>query len=124
MRGQPQFDEIGAWSELKLEILKKYAAAYSTILSARTTASFSHVYIDAFAGSGQHVSRATGEFVPGSPLNALAVEPQFREFYLIDIASEKIEYLRELIGARKDVFIYHGDCNEILLKDVFPQSSV
>ena len=47
-----------------------------TILSARTTASFSHVYIDAFAGSGQHVSRATGEFVPGSPLNALAVEPQ------------------------------------------------
>src|ERR1700687_2921521 len=28
MRNQPEFDEIGSWSEIKLEILKKYAAAY------------------------------------------------------------------------------------------------
>jgi three-Cys-motif partner protein len=59
MHGQLQFDEIGDWSELKLEILKKYATAYSTILSAQTKASFSHVYIDAFAGAGQHVSKTT-----------------------------------------------------------------
>lgn len=121
MRGQLQFDEIGNWSELKLEILKKYAVAYSTILSAQTKASLFHVYIDAFAGAGQHVSKTTQEFVPGSPLNALAVQPRFREFQLIDIAPEKIEHLRELIGDRKDVFIYHGDCNEILLRDVFPR---
>ncbi len=120
-RGQLQFDEIGGWSELKLEILKKYAAAYSTILSAQTKASLFHVYIDAFAGAGQHVSKATQEFVPGSPLNALAVQPHFREFHLIDIAPEKIENLRELIGPRKDVFIYQGDCNEILIKNVFPR---
>ena len=121
MGKQLQFDEIGGWSELKLEILKKYAAAYSTILSAQRKASLFHVYIDAFAGAGKHLSKATKEFVPGSPLNALAVQPQFREFYLIDIAREKIENLRELIGPRKDVFIYQGDCNEILLKDVFPR---
>lgn len=121
MGRQLQFDEIGGWSELKLEILKKYAATYSTILSAQTKASLFHVYIDAFAGAGKHLSRATREFVPGSPLNALAVQPQFREFHLIDIAPEKIENLRELIGPRKDVFIYQGDCNEILLKDVFPR---
>src|ERR1700690_1903381 len=120
MRGRLQFDEIGNWSELKLEILRKYAVAYSTILSAQTKASLFHVYIDAFAGAGQHLSKATQEFVPGSPLNALAVQPNFREFHLIDIAPEKIEYLRELIGARNDVFIYQGDCNEILLRDVFP----
>jgi three-Cys-motif partner protein len=120
MGRQLQFDEIGGWSELKLEILKKYAAAYSTILSAQTKASLFHVYIDAFAGAGKHLSKATQEFVPGSPLNALVVQPQFSEFHLIDIAPEKIENLRELIGPRKDVFIYQGDCNEILLKDVFP----
>ena len=121
MGRQLQFDEIGGWSELKLEILKKYAAAYSTILTAQTKASLFHVYIDAFAGAGKHLSKATQEFVPGSPLNALAVQPQFREFHLIDIAPDKIENLRELIGPRKDVFIYQGDCNEILLKNVFPR---
>ena len=121
MAGQLQFDEIGVWSEVKLEILKKYAAAYSTILSAQTKTSLFHVYIDAFAGAGKHLSKTTQAFVPGSPLNALAVQPQFREFHLIDIAPEKIENLKELIGPRKDVFIYQGDCNEILLKDVFPR---
>src|ERR1700736_3116622 len=121
MHGQLQFDEIGGWSELKLEILKKYTAAYSTILSAQRKASLFHVYIDAFAGAGKHLSKATQELVPGSPLNALAVQPQFREFHLIDIAPEKIENLRELIGPRENVFIYQGDCNEILLKNVFPR---
>jgi len=29
-----KFDEIGYWSELKLDIVRKYAAAYSTILTA------------------------------------------------------------------------------------------
>jgi hypothetical protein len=28
-----QFDEIGRWSELKLEIVEKYGAAYTTALS-------------------------------------------------------------------------------------------
>lgn len=121
MGKQLQFDEIGGWSELKLEILKKYAHAYSTILSAQTKTPLFHVYIDAFAGAGEHLSRGTQEFVPGSPLNALAVRPQFREFHLIDIAPEKTENLRELIGPRNDVFIYQGDCNEILLKHVFPR---
>ena len=82
---------------------------------------FFHVYIDAFAGAGQHISKATQELVSGSPLNALSVRPQFREFHLIDIAPEKIENLRELIGHRKDVFLYQGDCNEILRRDVFPR---
>ena len=44
-----QFDEIGIWSEIKLAIIREYAKAYSTILSAQTNARFSHVYIDAFA---------------------------------------------------------------------------
>jgi three-Cys-motif partner protein len=119
MRGQLQFDRIGNWSEIKLEILRKYADAYSTILSAQTKTSFFHVYIDAFAGAGQHISRAKDELVPGSPLNALDVRPPFREYHFIEIAPEKIENLRELIGPRNDVFIHEGDCNKILLSEVF-----
>jgi len=120
MRGKLQFDEIGEWSEVKLEILKKYADAYSRIFSAERQISFFHVYIDAFAGAGKYLSKETRELIPGSPLNALAVQPQFREFHLIDIAPGKIETLRDFVGSREDVFIYQGDCNEILLRDVFP----
>jgi three-Cys-motif partner protein len=120
MRSQLQFDRIGNWSEIKLEIVKKYADAYSTILSAQTKASFYHVYIDAFAGAGQHISKATEEMVPGSPLNAIDVRPPFREYHFIEIAPEKIENLKELVGPRTDVFIHEGDCNNILLSKVFP----
>lgn len=116
-----RFDEIGQWSEIKLEILKEYARAYSTIFSAKRQTPFFHIYIDAFAGAGKHFSKGTQRVVPGSPLNALAVKPQFREFHLIDIAPEKIEALRESVGPRPDVFIYQGDCNEKLLTQVFPR---
>lgn len=115
-----QFDEIGLWSEIKLEIIRQYAEAYSTILSAQTRVRFSHVYIDAFAGAGQHIAKSTQELIPGSPMNALAVEPRFDEFYLIDIKPEKIDNLRRLIGHRTEVHLLQGDCNEILLRDVFP----
>jgi three-Cys-motif partner protein len=121
MADQPQLDRIGYWSEIKLEILKEYAAAYSRILSARRDPSFYHVYIEGFAGAGMHVARATEDFVLGSPLNALNVRPRFREYHLVDIAPEKVQSLRELIGPRDDVLIYQGDCNKILLEEVFPR---
>ncbi len=55
-----------------------------------------------------------------SPLNALNVTPPFDEFYLIDIEAHKIDNLRELIGNRSDVHLFQGDCNVVLLRDVFP----
>lgn len=112
-------DDIGYWSEVKLEIVKKYAAAYSTILSKQR--GFTHWYIDGFAGAGEHKSRASGEMVPGSPLNALAVTPAFKHFFLIDLDGNRVEGLRSMIGDRKDVSLYEGDCNRVLLDDVLPQ---
>ena len=44
-----KFDEIGYWSEIKLDIVKKYAAAYTTILARQECLSFS--YVDGFAGN-------------------------------------------------------------------------
>ncbi len=116
-----EFDEIGYWSEIKLDIVREYASAYSTILASQVNPSLHHIYIDAFAGAGIHLSKANQEFVPGSPLNALNVRPPFREYHFIDIETEKVESLRRLIGDRKDVFFYQGDCNKILLENVFPQ---
>ena len=114
-----KFDEIGVWSEIKLDIIRDYATAYSTILSAQTDPKLHHVYIDAFAGAGVHVSRRTGEFVAGSPVNALSVTPPFREYFLIDINRQKTELLKELTKGRADVHVDEGDSNAILLQKVF-----
>ena len=64
-----QFDEIGYWSEIKLDIIKKYAQAYSKIMAAQPDY-MHHAYVDGFSGPGQCVSRTSGEWLPGSPLNA------------------------------------------------------
>jgi three-Cys-motif partner protein len=117
----PKIDEIGPWSEVKLDILKRYAVEYSKIISNQRDPSFSHAYIDAFAGTGYHLSKTTGEMVLGSPLNALLVQPPFREFHLIDLDGDKIEGLQTVAGGRKDVHFYHGDCNVVLLEEVFPK---
>ena len=119
MKDQFQFDRIGYWSEIKLDIIQEYAAAYSKILA--NNPPLHHVYIDAFAGAGVHLSKVNEGFILGSPLNALSVRPPFRAYHLIDIKAEKLDQLRRLIGRRNDVFLYPGDCNTILLKDVFPQ---
>jgi three-Cys-motif partner protein len=115
------FDEVGYWSEIKLDILREYAAAYSTILAGQQQPSLYHVYIDAFAGAGLHIARSSQELIPGSPLNALAVRPPFREYHFIEIDAIKASGLRELVGDRPDIHIYEGDCNEILLSRVFRQ---
>lgn len=115
-----KYDEIGNWSEIKLEIIKKYANAYSTIMTNNPIIK-KHIYIDAFAGAGMHILRRTGEFVKGSPLNALEVKPSFSEFYLIDLNGGKAEEIKKQIGARPEVNVYTGDANSILLKQVFPK---
>jgi len=114
------FDEIGYWTEVKLDIVREYAGAYSRILAAQRDPQLYHIYIDAFAGAGVNVSRQTGNFVPGSPLNALNVRPQFREHHLIDIDRNKADSLRAITSGRTDVHVYEGDCNALLLEKVFP----
>lgn len=122
MTGPTAYDEIGYWSEVKLDIVREYASAYSRILAAQTRPAFHHLYVDAFAGSGLHLSRTTGEMVSGSPLNALHVEPPFREYHFIDLDKDKAQSLRSLIGQRPEVHVYEADCNEVLLEQIFPRA--
>jgi len=67
------------------------------------------------------LSETTGEMVLGSPLNALLVQPPFREYHLIDMDGDKIAGLNKMIGNRGDVFLHKENCNQILLRDVFPR---
>jgi three-Cys-motif partner protein len=115
-----KYDQIGYWSEIKLEIVKKYASAYSTILASQQFIK-KYLYIDAFAGAGTHISKRTGEFVPGSPMNAMLIEPPFPELHFIDLDGGRAAELQKLAGERTNVYVYRGDCNEILQEKVFPR---
>ncbi|MCK5272647.1 MAG: three-Cys-motif partner protein TcmP [Sedimentisphaerales bacterium] len=118
--GKLKIDEVGYWSEVKLDLVKKYAQAYSTILNKQT--GIQHLYIDGFAGAGVHISRTTGEYIPGSPLNALNIDPPFNEYHFIDLDGKRANSLQDFTEDNDSVKIYEGDCNEILLKDVFPRA--
>ena len=116
-----RLDEIGYWSEIKLDIVKEYAQAYSTVLSKQASIR-RYLYVDAFAGAGLHISRRTGEFIPGSPLNALNITPQFTEYHFIDLDGGKAKHLRQLASDNPRVTVHEGDCNSILLDEVFPRA--
>jgi three-Cys-motif partner protein len=119
-----EYDEIGIWSEVKLAIIKEYCAPYATILDSirrKSAPSLKWTYIDAYAGPGYHLSKTTGETVEGSPLIALSVKPAFSEYHFIDTNPNRVRQLRDLAGPRGDVFTYDQDCNDVLLKKVFPR---
>jgi three-Cys-motif partner protein len=113
-----KFDEIGYWSELKLEIIEKYGAAYTAVFA--NFLNLKKYYIDGFSGAGVHISRKTGARVEGSPARALKVTPPFDGFYFIDLDADKTEYLRTLCGDRRDVQIHTGDANKYLTEDLLP----
>jgi three-Cys-motif partner protein len=114
-------DKIGPWSEVKLDIVREYAQAYSRIISGQKKLRLHHVYIDAFAGAGIHISRSTREFVLGSPFNALNVRPPFSEYHFIDIDQTRVEGLQQVAQQQTNVHVHEGDCNQVLLKAVFPR---
>jgi three-Cys-motif partner protein len=114
-----KYDEVGEWTEIKIQIIEKYAAAYSTILSSQKR--FTYFYIDAFAGAGEHVSRTTGEIIKGSPLVALDVHPKFDEYHLIDLKKAKTDNLVRLTSGHSNVYVYNQDCNKVMLEQIIPK---
>ena len=111
-------DVVGYWTEIKLKILSEYASAYSTILQAQSAIKhFS--YIDGFAGAGTHISEATHQEIDGSP--TIALKHNFSHYHFIDLNGARIAKLKELAAGRHDISVYKGDCNDILLKEVFPK---
>ena len=112
-------DRVGYWTELKLLILEEYAKAFALVL--KNQPYIKHfAYIDAFAGAGSHISKTTGELIHGSPARALAVRPRFTHYHFIEMDKTRARHLRQT-NPEPNVTVYEGDCNEILLKEVFPK---
>jgi three-Cys-motif partner protein len=120
MNAGPRIDEIGYWSEIKLEILEKYARPYNRILLANRLHPF---YIDGFAGAGHHLAKGSDRVIEGSPTRALGVEPPFEAFHFVDSDDARIARLKEISAGRSNVHVYHGDCNDVLVNQVFPAIS-
>jgi three-Cys-motif partner protein len=120
-----EYGEIGVWSEVKLDIIKEYAAAYTRIMRAQQRdriPSLYWIYVDAYAGPGYHLSKTSGELVEGSPLVALNTTPPFDEYHFIDADSVRADHLRDLVQDRPDVSVYTDDCNKVLIEKVFPRA--
>ncbi len=114
-----ELEEIGVWSELKLEIVEQYGTAYTNAFN--NTPGLKKYYIDGFSGAGLHRSKATGSTVDGSPARALRVSPPFDGYYFIDLDAKKTHYLKSICGNRDDAEIFTGDCNEILKNRLLPR---
>lgn len=134
--------EVGPWAQHKLENLRKYLHAYTTILSKQRFDGFH--YIDAFAGPGQHSVRSkrkspetienvlrelasfgqeTAEqraFLAGSPRVALQIERPFSKYVFIENDKERVKELEKLQKEFPDrrIEIHQGDCNQYLLHKV------
>ena len=111
----PRFDEVGAWSVLKLDIIEQYGTAYTKAFSRRGR-QLKKFYIDGFSGAGIHVEKSTRQMIEGSPVRALKIEPPFDHYYFMDMNEDKTAYLETLCAGRKDVEIHTGDANEYLRK--------
>jgi three-Cys-motif partner protein len=119
----------GPWTEDKLEVMRRYFAAYAQALKNQR---FSKWYIDAFAGTGRRSegrrSESGGislfgdeanEFIEakdGSVRIALEIEPPFERYIFIDRAKEHaaaLEAIRKDFTTRS-IDIRTGDANQVL----------
>ena len=117
-------DIIGPWSEQKLDLLSQYLHAYSRIMNKKKSEWLkAYHYIDAFAGSLTPISRDQQAYVDGSPLVALKTMPPFDGYWFIEKKQERIRRLKSIKQEYPDrnVNIFHGDCNEILVSKICPR---
>lgn len=120
MRREKTFnlEEIGEWSAVKHDIVKRYATEFLRIMGRQNWLNECH-YIDAFSGAGRHIRKDTQKEVVGSPLKILGLEKAFDRYLFIEQDKAKASYLREtceqdFAGRNHLVSIEQGDCNEIL----------
>lgn len=133
----PSLQQFGdkSWTQDKLERVRKYLVAYSTIMRKRT---YPYAYIDGFAGTGYHELKPAEDaparrtpplfpeaeepevraFLDGSARIALQVEPQFHKYVFIEKCPKKAAELEKLKaefpGQAEKIAIRNADANEYL----------
>jgi three-Cys-motif partner protein len=105
-----------SWTQDKLERVRKYLVAYSTIMRKRR---YPYAYIDGFAGTGYHELKQEEAgsaaslfpeedqpeieaFLDGSARIALQVEPRFNKYIFIEKSRKKAAELERLKGEFPD----------------------
>lgn len=121
---------VGPWAKAKLDALEAYLRFYGQALSKQQ---FRRVYIDAFAGACVTKVRGTGsalepspffdeaddsedqtEFILGSPVRAMSVQPGFDRLFFFDLDETRADTLRRLADGREGVSVQVGDCNPLI----------
>lgn len=126
----------GDWTSEKLERVRKYLQAYTTIFNKNLGARYYHtIYLDAFAGTGYRTPRRSRSeeflflegleedsnqaFLKGSARIALEVEPPFKEYVFIeqdtDYARELTQLKAEFARQRGKISVVSQDANSYLL---------
>lgn len=117
----------GEHTRRKLDVVAKYLAAYATVMKKQD---FRLFYVDGFAGSGASAPKGdtqvaidptlfpSADFVEGSPVRALTVEPPFDQYIFIDKKNENVRSLSELRTDFPDrnINVAHGDANDRLVE--------
>lgn len=133
--------EVGPWAGDKLDRLRNYLNAYTTIMKEQSHWCKGFHYIDAFAGPGQHVVRSAPSsssknrqelldvscfaqqepeqqaFLAGSPRIALDIEHPFSWYVFVDKNASRVaalESLQEEYKGRRRIVIRKADCNGYL----------
>jgi three-Cys-motif partner protein len=133
--------QVGPWARDKLDRLGKYLAAYTTIMKEQKWCK-GFVYIDAFAGPGEHEIRPSQkdscgvaqalwdssrfgaeqdeqrEYVDGSPRVALEIRYPFSKYVFVEKSERRaaeLEQLRVEFGGSRNISIRQEDCNTYLL---------
>jgi three-Cys-motif partner protein len=142
---------VGSWAPEKLEILRKYLEAYTTVLKEQSSWCKGYYYIDALAGGGRAPLRSTQnsnisdenpqleflgytassqdeqQFIEGSPRVALDLSNPFTRYLFIDKQENRVQQLEELkrdYGDTKQISIRTGDANEILESSIVNNAKI
>jgi three-Cys-motif partner protein len=120
MTDRERKDEIGKWSEDKLELLGKYLNAYTNIMKGQTWCRNGYHYIDAFAGTGKPKAKDAERFIDGSPVVALRIKHPFKSYIFIEKENWRITKLEKLKAEFSgiNIEIKQGDCNQIIINEV------
>jgi host factor-I protein len=90
-------DKLGEWSERKIAIVSKYAAAYANILVGQR---LKHFYIDGFAGGPIALRKETGEQIATTARRILEIEPAFAGYHLVDADAGKVAAMASACAGR------------------------
>ena len=113
----------GAWTEVKLDKVSRYLAAYVQVMKNKPLTT---MYVDAFAGSGfmrpirvksdLFVEEESETIPAGSARRALDTSPPFSRYVLIEQNKARHEQLAALVSSHRHLAIecHHGEANAVL----------